>query len=323
MPGGNIKLDANGEILVRGETVSNAYWRGTGIEPAQMTGENWLRTGDIGEQDAEGHLYFKGRSKNVVVTPAGMKIFPEDLEAALRRQPEIRDCVVLPVAATAGGNAEAFAVLLMRDPSADAAGAVARANQSLAEFQHIRRWMVWPDADFPRTATGKPRISVIAERIAAPEVHSKSAQGLDELIAKFSNKSAPGTTGDLTESARLEADLGLSSLDRVELMSALEDRYQISINETELSPETTVADLAKILQHIEPGASHDSFPLWPQRWPVTWIRAALYTLIFWPITHFLAHPRVRGRENLRGKRGPLFVVCNHITDEDVAFVVWV
>ena len=325
LPGGNIKLDANGEILVRGETVSNAYWRGSGIEPADTTGENWLRTGDIGEQDAEGHLYFKGRSKNVVVTPAGMKVFPEDLEAALRHQPEIRDCVVLPVAAAAGGNAEAFAVLLMRDPSADAtanaANAVARANQPLAEFQHIRRWMVWPDADFPRTATGKPRISAIAERISAPEVRVESAHGLQDLIAKFSNKSALEKTGDLSQSARLETDLGLSSLDRVELLSALEDRYQISINEAELSPETTVADLAKILQHTEPSASHDSFPLWPQRWPATSIRAALCTLILWPITQILAPPRVRGRENLRGKRGPLFIVCNHITDEDVAFVM--
>ncbi len=97
MPGGNIKLDTNGEILVRGESVSNAYWRGTKIEPVAKTNEHWLRTGDIGEQDAEGHLYFKGRSKNVVVTPAGMNVFPEDLEAALRRQPEIRDCIVLPI----------------------------------------------------------------------------------------------------------------------------------------------------------------------------------------------------------------------------------
>ena len=325
LPGGNIKLDANGEILVRGESVSNAYWRGTGIEPAETTGENWLRTGDIGEQDVEGHLYFKGRSKNLVVTPAGMKVFPEDLEAALHRQPEIRDCVVLPVAAAAGGNAEAFAVLLMRDPSADAAAnaasAVAHANQSLAEFQHVRRWMVWPDPDFPRTATGKPRISAIAERIAAPEVRAESAHGLQDVIAKFSNKSAPGMTSGLSQSARLEADLGLSSLDRVELISALEDRYQISINEAELSPETTVADLAKILQHTEPSASHDSFPLWPQRWPVTWIRTALYTLIFWPLTQILAPARVRGRENLRRARGPQFIVCNHITDEDVAFVM--
>jgi long-chain acyl-CoA synthetase len=320
LPGGNIKLDANGEILVRGENVSNAYWRGTKIESAE-TNENWLRTGDIGEQDAEGHLYFKGRSKNVVVTPAGMKVFPEDLEAALRRQPEIRDCIVLPIVSAGGANAEAFAVLLMRDSEADAASAVERANKNLAEFQHIRHWMIWPDADFLRTATGKPRIGAIAQKIAAPDLHAKSGQGLDELIAKFSSKSADETTHDFSESARLEADLGLSSLDRVELISALEDRYQISINEADLSPDTTVAELTKILQHTEPTSAHDSFPVWPQRWIATWIRAALYTFIFWPITHLLAHPRVRGRENLLGIRGPIFVVCNHITDEDIVWVM--
>lgn len=321
LPGGNIKLDANGEILVRGESVSNAYWRGTKIEPAAKTNEHWLRTGDIGEQDAEGHLYFKGRSKNVVVTPAGMKVFPEDLEAALRRQPEIRDCIVLPISPAGGANAEAFAVLLMRDSQADASAAVARADKNLAEYQHIRHWMIWPDADFPRTATGKPRIDAIAQKIAAPDLSSKSGQGLDELIAKFSSKSVDGTAGDFSQSARLEADLGLSSLDRVELISALEDRYQISINEAELSPDTTVAELSKILQHTEVASAHDSFPVWPQRWLVTGIRAVLYTFILWPITHLLAHPRVRGRENLRGTRGPIFVVCNHITDEDIAWVM--
>ncbi len=216
---------------MRGESVSNAYWRGTGIEPAAATNENWLRTGDIGEQDAEGHLFFKGRSKNVVVTPAGMKVFPEDLEAALRRQTEIRDCIVLPVTPTNGCNAEAFAVLLMREPGTDAAPVVTRANESLAEYQHILRWMIWPDADFPRTATGKPRINEIAQRVAAPELQPKSSQGLQELIAKFSNKSEHGATSDFSQSARLEADLGLSSLDRVELIGALEDRYQIAINE--------------------------------------------------------------------------------------------
>jgi long-chain acyl-CoA synthetase len=321
LPGGNIKLDANGEILVRGESVSNAYWRGTGIESAAETNEHWLRTGDIGEQDAEGHLYFKGRSKNVVVTPAGMKVFPEDLEAALRRQPEIRDCIVLPISSAGGANAEAFAVLLMRDSGADAAAAIERANKNLAEYQHIRHWMIWPDADFPRTATGKPRIDAIAQKIAAPDLRAKSTRGLDELIAKFSGKPALGTAADLSQSARLEADLGLSSLDRVELISALEGRYQISINEAELSPDTTVAELSKILQHTEPLSARDSFPVWPQRRPFTWIRAALYTFIFWPITHLLAHPRVRGRENLRGTRGPIFVVCNHITDEDIAWVM--
>ena len=72
----------------------------TGRAGALRTGvrdsEDWLRTGDIGEVDAEGNLRFKGRKKNVIVTPAGLNVYPEDVEAALRKQPGVRDCVVIP-----------------------------------------------------------------------------------------------------------------------------------------------------------------------------------------------------------------------------------
>ena len=66
--------------------------------------DGWYRTGDVGELDAEGNLYFKGRKKEVIVTPAGMNVYPDDLEAALRRQPEVKDVVV--IALPRNGNAE-------------------------------------------------------------------------------------------------------------------------------------------------------------------------------------------------------------------------
>src|SRR5579872_1596153 len=147
-----MKLDPQtGEILVRGANVARQYWQGRELKP--VTGEEgWFPTGDLGELDAEGNLYFKGRNKNVIVTPAGLKVYPDDLEQALRRQPEVRDCVVFGIAR--GGNAEACAALLLRD-GASAERAVARANESLADFQQIRCWLAWPDADFPRTSTQK------------------------------------------------------------------------------------------------------------------------------------------------------------------------
>ena len=69
--------------------------------------------------DQSGNLYFKGREKNVIVTPAGLKIYPEDLEAELRKEPQVRDCVVvgIEVGADDDGNAEPCAVLLLRDAS--------------------------------------------------------------------------------------------------------------------------------------------------------------------------------------------------------------
>jgi long-chain acyl-CoA synthetase len=324
LQGSNVKLDETGEILVRGESVATGYWRDAGMDVAPSGDEQWFHTGDIGGKDSEGNLYFKGRRKNVIVTAAGMNVYPEDLEAALRRQPEIRDCIVLAV--ERDGNADACAAILLRTSQTDAAGAVDRANQSLAEYQRIRRWLVWPEADFPRTSTGKPRTDVIAARIASDEDHSSAGtQGLADLIARFGVSPREGTAGELSPAARLEADLGLSSLDRVELISALEDRYQVTLNEAAFSGETTVADLAKLLQETTPRVAqeYNAYPLWPQRWPVTWIRAFVYTLLAWPATHILAHPSVRGREKLRkfkDYKGPVVVVSNHMK-YDIGFVL--
>src|ERR1019366_2861457 len=132
LPGREVKLAPDGEILVRGSGVASGYWQGREVH-AVGDAEGWFRTGDLGELDAQGNLYFKGRKKDVIVTPAGLNIYPADLEAALRAQPEVRDCVVIGL--DRGGNAEPCAVLLLQDRTADSSPIVHRANQSLADFQ--------------------------------------------------------------------------------------------------------------------------------------------------------------------------------------------
>jgi len=105
LPGREIKLAEGGEILVRGSGVASGYWNGRELQPVARTeDEGWYRTGDLGALDEQGNLFFKGRKKEVIVTPAGMNIYPEDLEAALRGQNEVRDCAV--VGLERGGNAE-------------------------------------------------------------------------------------------------------------------------------------------------------------------------------------------------------------------------
>src|SRR5215469_13534818 len=193
LPGREMKLDPeSGEILVRGENVARQYWQGREMKPVAGE-EGWFRTGDLGAIDEEGNLYFKGRNKNVIVTPAGLKIYPEDLEQALRRRPQVRDCVVF--GAARGGNAEACAALLLRD-GASANAVVAQANQSLADFQKIRCWFVWPDDDFPRTSTQKPKMDVILEfakahlngtSSAAASSATASSGSLEELISAIAS----------------------------------------------------------------------------------------------------------------------------------------
>ena len=125
LPGRQFKLAEDGEILVRGENVSPGYWhapsRKPGASPQSAIPESpegeWLRTGDLGELDAAGNLRFRGRKKNVMVTSAALNIYPDDLEAALRKQPQIRDCMVIPLERNAGAsgeeNTEPCAVLLL------------------------------------------------------------------------------------------------------------------------------------------------------------------------------------------------------------------
>ncbi len=318
LEGREVKLDENGEILVRGANVATGYWQGKELKPV-LSKEGWFRTGDVGELDAEGNLYFKGRKKNVIVTGEGMNIYPEDLETALRQQPGIRDCVV--VGLEQGGNAEPCAVLILRN-SKDPEAEVRRANQQLAAYQQIRRWFIWPEHDFPRTPTQKPRIAAIQEQVwqhftfndgtGAPQ------SALADLIARVTGRSA----GPLSPDAKLDGDLNLSSMDRVELMSALEDRYQVDLKEANFTGVSTVGDLERLLQ--EPQKSLQSgyrYPRWAQRWPIPWIRNFIYYLLTWPATMIMAHPKIVGRENLRGIDGPFLISCNHVTYIDVGFAL--
>jgi long-chain acyl-CoA synthetase len=390
LPGREFKLADDGEILVRGENVASGYWEAGQLRAAAASGgvaardggaaseagacaatgdgseAGWLRTGDVAEMDAEGNLRFRGRKKNVIVTPAGLNVYPEDLEAALRKQASVRDCVVVPV--ERGGNAEPCAVLLLEAISrhagvsadagyvsaaadagkveassptapvllgtnpADGPGAesparrvVEAANESLAEYQRMRIWVTWPEADFPRTATGKPRLAAIAEGaqriLAGAQLDGERsdarsigrASGLEDLILRFAAQasgsgSVSGDAADL-----LEGQLDLSSLDRVELMSALEERYQVELSEMAFAEAKTVGDVERLLREPAGRRSEYVYPRWTQREPMRWVRLAVYYALVWPATQILAHPRIVGHENLRGVRGPLLVVSNHVT----------
>ncbi|HLY60910.1 MAG TPA: AMP-binding protein [Terriglobia bacterium] len=326
IPGVEMKLSADGEILVRGENIASRFWQGNESKPAEGKAgiyDGWFHTGDLGELDQEGSLYFKGRKKDVIVTPEGMKVYPADLEAALRRQPEVRDCVV--VGAARGGNAEPCAVLILRYGSVDPESTVQRANNLLAGFQRIHRWLVWPDDDFPRTSTQKPRAQLIRQFVQAQlgEQSEASRQTLHNhgTLASLIGRITGKKTARLPDGANLAVDLNLSSIDRVELLSALEDRYQVEIDESEFGAASTVGDLEKMLQ--QPAASEPKyhFPRWTQRWPVTWIRLVVYYCLSWPATLLLGYPRVVGKGNLNGVRGPLLIVSNHVTYVDIGFIL--
>jgi long-chain acyl-CoA synthetase len=321
LAGNEIKLSEAGEILVRGKNVASGYWQKEGIAPA-VDEEGWFHTGDLGERDDAGNLYFKGRSKSVIVTPEGLKVYPGDLEAELRKQPEVRDAVV--VGLEKDGNAEACAVLLLRDgnsSSADkeAASAVQRANQRLAPFQQMRKWIVWHGQDFPRTLTQKPMLGKIREAAKAELLgrNQASIHATNDLLTRF-------TRGRAQNGGPGEA-LQLSSIERVELMGELEDRYQVDLSEADFSKAQTVGQIERLIQSPPPLAPAFQYPTWPQRWPARIFRAAVYNCLAVPAMLILGWPRITGREKLAslpsGKQRANLVIANHVTYFDPAYIM--
>ena len=314
MPGHEVKLAESGEILVRGASVSPGYWTGGNSTEGHVKARanEWLHTGDIGELDANGNLYFKGRQKDVIVNAAGLNVYPEDLEAALDREPEIRASCVIAIEGARG--AEPHAVIIPHDREANIEAAIRRANEQLAEYQQIRRWSIWPEPDFPRTTTHKILKRDVAEQLKSAVPNSPNVFSQLALITGNAQT-------DLDPSTRL-SDLQLDSLGRVELLSALEDRYQVSLDEAAFTAATTVSDVQKLLTgEIEERAVAYPYPSWPRWAIIKLIRLLLFYTIILPITHIMSRLSVSGREHVAKLSGPVLFIANHVSLGDHALVL--
>jgi long-chain acyl-CoA synthetase len=128
---------------------------------------------------------------------------------------------------------------------------------------------------------------------------------LDSLLSKFTPS---GSASD-----HLEKELNLSSLDRVELMSALEEKFHVELSETAFAEAKTVAEVERLIRQPTAHRAEYIYPRWTQREPIRWLRLAVYYALVWPATQILGHPKIVGRGHLRDLRGPLLVVSNHIT----------
>jgi long-chain acyl-CoA synthetase len=248
--GREVKLGPDGEVLVRGEAISSATWSGGELH---SRADEWLATGDLAKLDADGDLLFLGRKSEVIVTAGGLNIHPEDLEAAVELEPGVSACAVVPVQTPSG--TEPCAVLAMRGSGDQAAAAIQHANAKLADFQHLSRWVLWPEPDLPRTSSGKVRRKAVSEwldhlQAASTGNHSNgtaafgtSSDWLLTLIAQISGETPPGVGDDL----HLTEDLHLDSLGRVQLAAAIEDRLGIITGNGLLDQAQTLGDLRHLI----------------------------------------------------------------------------
>jgi long-chain acyl-CoA synthetase len=351
LAGQEVRLGPDGEIQVRGANVTPGYFGAAAGGAGGGADDGWLRTGDVGELDEHGQIVIKGRLKEVIVTPEGENVYVVDVEAAFHGAPGLRDVAVFGWPYEGGERVHA-ALILRHGASAD--DVVARANERLLPKQRVRDYTIWPEVDFPRTSTGKVRRGLLREHAmalraeeAGAAVPLPAAGGVRRLVAKVARVPAER----LHAGTRLVEDLGLASLDLVELAAALEQEFGLTLPEDRMAA-ATVGDLEAAgraaLDGVPVGAtapvaasgagpappeparssegalatpvrtdargrlfSTPPMPRWAVSWPIRLARRALEEAIYRPFV--FAHVRVdlKGVEHLDAASGPFLIVANH------------
>ena len=191
IPGVEVRIAADGEILTRGRHVMKGYWNKPEATAAMVDPQGWLATGDIGELDADGFLRLTDRKKDILVTAGGTNVAPQPIEGKLTNSPLVENAVlfgdrkpyvvalIVPAfealeswaAARGIPVADRAALLRRRDVVAAYQEVVDAVNAGLARFETIKRFRLLPEpftiGDGHLTPTLKVKRRVIAERYAA------------------------------------------------------------------------------------------------------------------------------------------------------------
>lgn len=317
--GVEMKLAPDGEVLVRGGNVTSGYLNAPNEEV--FDAEGWFHTGDIGALDEAGSLVIRGRKKEMIVTPDGLNIFPEDVENALNHIGGVRDSAVVGI--DEGGTERVHAALVLA-PEADPEAVIRQANSQLEDHQKVRSYTVWHDADLPRTeGTRKLKRREIRAAIqshGAADRPANSAPAVESVVARY----APGR--EITSATTLE-QLGLSSLERVELLTALERTFDRTIDEASFAACATVADLKRLIETpaatLPASAIAESvpFPSWNRSKLALCVRRVNLPVWILPLARIFAQIRTEGREHLARLEPPLIFAANHQSHLDVPVIL--
>ncbi len=323
--GVEIRIADDGEILVRGENVTRGYFNAPEETQAAFR-DGWFHTGDVGELDDKGQLRIRGRKKEMIVTAEGLNVFPEDVEHALLAQRGVRDAAVIGAVAP-GSRSERVHAVVVLDAGADLDAIVRDANATLADHQKIRGAAVWPGEELPRTeGTRKLKRREMKAWVAGSHQGRAAAAGdTTRSVAAVLARFAPGRT---VAAATTVDELGLTSLERVELMMALEETFQVTVDENRFSAARTVADLEALTRPIEAAgpavlATTEAidFPSWNRSLPARALRRASLPTWILPLGRFFARVEVRGLEHLDDVSGPVIFAANHQSHLDTPVIL--
>ena len=315
LPNVQVKISEQGEILVKGDNITPGYYNAP-EETAKAFEDGWYKTGDLGYFDKDGFLHIQGRVKDMIVLSSGQNVFPQDIQTVLVKHPSVKDAVVIGL--PKGTSVEVHAALILSDPDS-AKQAVDWANSQLAEQQRVRGFTVWPDEDFPRTHTLKVKNQVVIDTIlrgaeqsapSSPRPASTPPTGARDLMSIISELSRRDLEL-VPDTASLGNDLDLDSLGRIELLSAIETELGVYLDESKVSPDTTVRQLSSLVEEGSRRPPMVKFPGWGMRWWARMARGFFHQGAIFPLMTLAYGLKVSGSENLAGLTGPVLFASNH------------
>jgi long-chain acyl-CoA synthetase len=322
-----------GEVAVRGPMVMRGYYKNPEATESALR-EGWLYTGDLGFMDEDGYLMITGRAKEVIVLGSGKNVYPEDVEKHYASISLIKELCVLEV----GGRLHAVIVPETGDKTgAEFEGALRAGIKELSEniASHMRiSGYTLSDRPLPRTPLGKLRRFMVADIVKGkrrekeedPALADETARRALACLARLAEEPGPYRSSD-----DLELDLGLDSLKRLEMVSALEAEFSVKLSEGFASEVRMVGKLVAELKQAEAGeeALTGGSP-WGEpsegekrraglirhawEWPVSALCVLLLRLLF----KALFRTEVKGAENIPPP--PFIIAPNHLSNMD-GFVV--
>jgi len=313
----------DGEIYVKGDNVTPGYYKDSGLTDRAFSG-GWFKTGDLAEIGKDGNLYFKGRKDTVIVRDDGINIYPEDIESVLKASGPVKDCVVLGL--REGISLKIHAVLILEDSyKSNPEKIIEKANKDLNVYQHINSFSIWGGDDFPTTTTRKIKRNEVEEtlsstRIEKGELKTESynkSQKVLEVIKSF-HKVKPES---IKKGAELERDLGLDSLDLVQLASTIEEKYNIKVDDSLIGRDTTVGEIEKLIKSSRKASEKIPFYSF-QFWFIVCLIRMIFQYIIYPFIFIILRLKVKGKENLKNIKGSIVFAANHISPLDTLTVVY-
>ena len=347
---------AVGELAVRGPMLMKGYWNRPDATAAALR-DGWLYTGDLGYFDSHGNLFLTGRKKEVIVLSNGKNVYPEEIEAHYMKSPHIKEMAVMGLEGKPGEDRDRLYAVIVPDFDELRRRKIVNAkeairfdieglSQKIASTKRISSYEIWQD-DLPRTTTRKIKRFEVEKRVRSNNARKVSDDG-SELPAekpltaeenswleqpdvqrglKVLRESASSAPQNLRPTHNLELDLGLDSMQRVEVLSHLEEELGGNVDESQLAQIYTVKDLIDaVLQSAASGGKRPAFAGWksilhedpddpdvfklihPNRFNDTvWY---LVSRIFYLIAQDRADLRVIGLEKLPNK-GPFIISSNH------------